>query len=195
MRNLLSLLVLAILVFAFGCLASSSTGKSEGSSKAADSSAKSNEKKKEKTGPDGKTELSMTQFMKLEMGMSYDQVKETMSVEGEKLPGNSYAWHGENSARVNANFQADRLSSKFQNSIVSSKGTAELSIDKFNKLKSGASYKEVVKIIGAEGELVSMRKMGDVIETEYRWGGQDYDLIKADFADGKVKSLSNSNLK
>ena len=195
MRNLLSLLVLAILVFAIGCSASTSTGKSEDSSKAADSSAKSDEKKAAKPGPDGKTELSMEKFMKLEMGMSYDQVKEIMSVEGEKLPGNSYAWHGENSARINANFQDDKLSSKFQSSIIPSKGTAELSIEKFNKLKSGVSYEEVVKIIGAKGELVSMRKIGDVIETEYRWEGQDYDLIKADFADGKVKSLSNSNLK
>ncbi len=188
-------LALSHLIAISGCETATSTGTADEGFKPSAETAKNDDKKE--TGPDGKTDLTLEKFLKLEIGMSYNEVKEIMGVDGRDYgTGGSYSWHAkEGSGSVNANFTDDKLRSVFQGQLYPSEGKAELSLEKFGKIKKGMSYNEVKEIMGVEGEVLSVRKQDEALEKSYRWGGQEYDMITIDFVDDKMDSASNSNLK
>ncbi|MFZ1701362.1 MAG: hypothetical protein WBO10_12360 [Pyrinomonadaceae bacterium] len=196
MKNLFSLLVLSGLLVMFGCSANSTANNSSNGTKTDAAKTDKKDEKKAETGPDGKTDLTMEKFMKMELDMSYQQVKDIMTVEGKELTKDrSYSWHGENSASVNANFKDGKLESKFQGQLGPTKGTNEISMDTVDKIKTGMSYEAVKKLLGFEGELESANKEDSSTNLKYRWRNADFGSVAVDFLDNKVAQKNVVNIK
>ncbi|MBS1797280.1 MAG: DUF3862 domain-containing protein [Acidobacteria bacterium] len=78
----------------------------------------------------------------------------------------------------------------------SSNGKAELTMDKYNQIKNGMSYKDVVAIIGSEGTETMSSGEGKYKVTSYQWkGGGDFEYIYAVFMGDKLSSKTQANLK
>lgn len=73
--------------------------------------------------------------------------------------------------------------------------TGDLTKDKFNRIKTGMSYKQVVEIIGSEGEETSSSQFGRYKVASYKWSGSGYAMIFAVFNSDKLTSKSQANLK
>lgn len=148
-------------------------------------------------------DVSLDKFNKIELGMSYDQVKgimgsegnETSSTKSRSYEAKSYEWKGEKFARISVRFQNGELVSKSQSGITSSRdGSADLSQDKFNKIQNGMSYSEVKDILGSEGEMTRMSKFGTNTTTSYTWKGPKYSRILTTFRNDKLENKSQSGL-
>jgi hypothetical protein len=75
-----------------------------------------------------------------------------------------------------------------------SKNTA-LTMEKYNQIKNGMSYKQVVEIIGSEGTETMSSGEGKYKVTSYKWEGDNYQFINAVFMGDKLNSKVQSNLK
>ncbi len=84
-------------------------------------------------------------------------------------------------------------SSTPQNSSSDSK--ASLTLEKFNELKNGMKYEEVVKVLGSEGVETSNYSSGSFKTTTYKWEGENYARITATFRNGELTTKMQSNLK
>lgn len=77
----------------------------------------------------------------------------------------------------------------------SSDEKATLTLDKYNQIKNGMSYKEVVDIIGSEGTEISSSGDGKYKVESYKWDGGDFKWIFVTLMGGKVTAKTQSNLK
>lgn len=69
-------------------------------------------------------------------------------------------------------------------------------MENFNKLKTGMSYRECKKILGQKGELVSESSVGDMTMKQYQWIIDDYGgSIQLIFTNGKLDTKSQMGLK
>ncbi|HUF03760.1 MAG TPA: DUF3862 domain-containing protein [Aridibacter sp.] len=151
----------------------------------------------------GSADVSMEKFNKIELGMSYDEVKEVMGSEGNQTSmtksgsyeSSSYEWKGEKFARISVRFTRSELSYKSQSGLTPASGDAAITQAKFNKIETGMSYDEVKEIIGSDGELTSESKIGNYESASYRWKGPNYSNIFVNFRDGKLQNKTQSNLK
>ena len=66
---------------------------------------------------------------------------------------------------------------------------------KFEQLNIGMSYKEVVTILGKEGEESSSTVIGKTKIRSMKWQGEKYELIYANFTNDKMTFKSQANLK
>ncbi len=148
-------------------------------------------------------DLSMDKFDKIELDMSYDQVKDIMGSEGNETrstksgsyESNSYEWKGEKYARISVTFQNGKLTSKSQSGLTPGEGTADITQAKFNKINNGMSYEEVKDILGSEGEMTRVSKFSSFTTTSYTWKGEKYARIITTFRDNKLQNKTQSGLK
>jgi hypothetical protein len=78
----------------------------------------------------------------------------------------------------------------------SKNGKASLSLDKYNQIKNGMSYKDIVEIIGSEGVETMSSGEGKYKVTSYKWEGSgDFEFIYAVFTGDKMSSKTQANLK
>jgi hypothetical protein len=74
-------------------------------------------------------------------------------------------------------------------------GKAELTLEKYDRIKTGMSLKEVEEIIGAKGEEMSSSEIGKYKIVSMKWDGGDFKYIYATFNNDKLTSKSQANLK
>jgi len=80
-------------------------------------------------------------------------------------------------------------------SPVSSDKKAGLTLDKFNQVKNGMTYKEVVDIMGSEGTQTLSSGDGKYKVESYKWEGDNYQFITITFMGEKVNSKFQNGLK
>lgn len=151
--------------------------------------------------------LTMENYEKIKNGMTYDEVAELLGSKGEetrsstigKIELKSYKWEGDNYKRIYVNFRDDEVNSKTQSglsgSAVTKDGGADITMAKYEEIKTGMTYEEVVKVIGSEGEQSSNSKIGNTEISSYRWKGANYSNIFGTFRDNKLTSKSQNGLK
>lgn len=74
-------------------------------------------------------------------------------------------------------------------------GKADLTLDKYNKIKTGMTLKEVQDIIGASGEEMSSSEYGKYKTVSMKWEGDNYKYIYGVFQNDKLLSKTQANLK
>ncbi|MEZ5428141.1 MAG: DUF3862 domain-containing protein [Pyrinomonadaceae bacterium] len=156
------------------------------------------------SGGDG---LSIDKFNQIKNGMSYQEVVNILGSEGTETrsseSGNikivSYKWEGDKFQRVFATFRDGKLTSKAQtglsNTSTTKDGDADITMEKYNQIKTGMSYDEVVKIIGSEGEESNSTTVGKYELKTYIWKGAEYSRIFATFRNNELSSKSQSRLR
>ena len=70
-----------------------------------------------------------------------------------------------------------------------------LTMSKFNKIKTGMSYDDLVKILGTEGDQVSSSEAGGYTTVTYKWAGDNFTYVIITVQNGKVMFKSQANLK
>jgi hypothetical protein len=73
--------------------------------------------------------------------------------------------------------------------------TSGLSMAKFEQLKDDMSYREVVNILGMEGEEKSSTKVGSTTIKTFQFKGKGYEYIFCNFTNDKLTFKSQANLK
>ncbi|MGE3467945.1 MAG: hypothetical protein AB7J13_13560, partial [Pyrinomonadaceae bacterium] len=186
MKNYLGIFVLAAVVM--GC--SSLTSKEPATNTTANTvtlPAKSEPAKTEpaKTDANG---LTLEKFDQLKPGMKYEEAVTLLGSDGTETSSSSssnnkyatYKWEGANNARITASFKNGELTSKNQSNVKSTGGsvsTADLSLAKYEQLKTGITYAEAVRIIGSEGSQTSGTNSGRYKSATYKWEGDKYARI------------------
>jgi len=66
---------------------------------------------------------------------------------------------------------------------------------KYEQLKNGMTYKEVVAILGKEGEETSSSQVGSTKIATMKWQGNNYEYIFVNFSNDKMTFKSQANLK
>lgn len=213
MKKSLSLVLITLLFVILGCSLDRFTGKSdEAPPKPATDTAKDADKKDNKSDSDssksssdsgGSGNLSMDSFNKIELDQDYDAVKgimgsdgnETSSTKSGSYESKSYEWKGDKFARISVRFQNGKLVSKSQSNLTERKGDADLTQDKFNKVNTGMSYDEVKGVIGSNGEMTRISKVGKSTLTSYTWKGPKFQRVFTSFKDDKLTNKTQSGLK
>lgn len=72
---------------------------------------------------------------------------------------------------------------------------SELTLAKFNRVQTGMSYKEVVAILGSEGEVLSSTEAGSFKTESYKWQGENFATVIAVFQNDKLFTKTQANLK
>jgi hypothetical protein len=70
-----------------------------------------------------------------------------------------------------------------------------LTKEKFAQIKNGMTYKQVVDILGSEGEETSSSEIGRYKVASYKWSGPEYSMIYGVFTNDKLTSKTQANLK
>lgn len=77
-----------------------------------------------------------------------------------------------------------------------------VTMEKFSKIQNGMSYKEVVSIIGSEGELISQNHiegapgvMASIDTAMYTWSNKSLSNMNATFQNDKLMSKAQLGLK
>lgn len=74
--------------------------------------------------------------------------------------------------------------------------TDKLTLENFNKIQTGMSYEEVVKILGTEGKLLNEYEYKNVKTKMYKWDGViPGENMNAIFQDGKLTTKAQYALK
>jgi hypothetical protein len=92
-------------------------------------------------------------------------------------------------------FQDGKLVYKSQSNLTDRKGTDDVTMAKFNKVDTGASYDTVKGVIGSEGEVLSVNKGYKSIMSTYKWKNADGGYISATFKDDKLENKRQYKLK
>lgn len=96
---------------------------------------------------------------------------------------------------TNTNVSENKTADTNTNSTVNSSGTAELTMEKYNQIKNGMTYDEVVQILGSKGEEVSSSEIGKYKNATYKWSGENYSFIIGTFQNDKLLFKTQANLK
>ena len=70
-----------------------------------------------------------------------------------------------------------------------------LTLDKYNQIKNGMTYREVVDIVGIEGTEVMSSGEGKYKVTSYQWKGENFEFLTIVLMGDKVTSKTQANLK
>lgn len=208
MKKSFSLVLIIMLFVVLGCnMLGKKDEKIDTPTPTTDSSTTTESTPKTTTSSSDSGDLTMANYEKIKNGMTYDEVSELLGSKGEETRSStagkseykSYKWEGDKYKRIYVNFRDDKVNSKSQSGLSGSStakdGDADISMDKYNQIKNGMSYEEIVKIIGSEGEQSSNSKIGDIEISSYRWKGPNYSNIFGTFRDNKLTSKSQNGLK
>lgn len=131
------------------------------------------DKKEEKT--DNK--VNYENFLKIEMGSSYQDVvtligegKEQTSSETNGMKTIIYTWNGDGISNMNVTIQQDKVVAKAQAGLESM--DAGITLEKYDTIKEGMTYSEIKEILG-EGQLVSVTKILDIKSEMYSYVNKD----------------------
>lgn len=204
---------MALMFVVLGCSLDKLTGdkKDDVPPTVSDSGSKDGDKADDKKSADAKSsdgsgssaDLSIDKFNKVELEMDYDKVKDIMGSGGNETSssksGNyeskTYEWKGDKFARVSVRFQNGKLVSKSQSNLTDRSGSADLSQDKFNKVNTDMSYDEVKGILGSDGEMTRISKIGKSTSTSYTWKGPKNQRVITSFKDDKLTNKTQLGLK
>lgn len=142
---------------------------------------------------------SYDKFMKISMGMTYEQVKailgegveESSSGDG-KLKTVSYSWQNDDGSNISVMLQGNKVINKAQAFLQSM--DANITLDKYNKISNGMTYNQVKKILG-EGQLTSQGQLLGTKTEIYEWINSDGSNMNVTFQNGKVESKAQFQLK
>jgi hypothetical protein len=70
-----------------------------------------------------------------------------------------------------------------------------LSLNKYNQIKKGMTYQEVVSILGSEGTQVTSSGEGEYKVETYKWEDEEFQFLSVVFMGDKVYSKVESGLK
>lgn len=101
------------------------------------------------------------------------------------------------SKKSNSSPASSSPSSSSDNSESTSSDTksSTLTLEKYNKIKNGMSYKEVVDIVGSEGTETSNSEIGKYKTVVYKWDGEGFSYLIATFQNDKMSFKSQYGLK
>lgn len=147
----------------------------------------------------GNNKISSDALEKLETGMTYDEVKEMIGTEGNKLlqagsdetSAKRYQWTTKNGeGTVLLSFQDEKLISISQTGTKSN-AAVSLSGDLKKELKPDMSYDEVVKLLGEKGLLLSETLQNGFTNKLYVWEdsntGKSFSTV---FIEDKLRSYN-----
>ena len=212
MKKSISLVLMALMFVVLGCSLDKLTGdkKDDVPPKVEDTGDKSGDKSGDDKPKDDKSsdsessaDLSIDKFNKIELEMDYDKVKEIMGSEGNETSSSksgtyeskSIEWKGDKFARISVRFQNGKLASKSQSNLTDRKGSADLTQDKFNKVNTDMSYDEVKGILGSDGEMTRISKIGKSTSTSYTWKGPKNQRVITSFRNDKLTNKTQLGLK
>lgn len=212
MKKSISLVLMALMFVVLGCSLDNLTGdkKDDVPPKVEDTGSKDVDKTdvekpdEDKSSDTASTaDLSIDKFNQIELDMDYDKVKEIMGSEGNETASSksgsyeskSYEWKGDKYARVSVRFQNGKLASKSQSNLTDRNGSADLTQDKFNKVNTDMSYDEVKEVLGSEGEMTRISKIGNSTSTSYTWKGPKNQRVITSFRDDKLTNKTQLGLK
>ena len=69
-----------------------------------------------------------------------------------------------------------------------------LTLEKYNQIKNGMSYQDVVNIVGSEGSEIMSSGEGKYKVTSYQWKGDDFKYLNIVLMGDKVTSKTQANL-
>jgi hypothetical protein len=72
---------------------------------------------------------------------------------------------------------------------------SSLTLDKYNQIKNGMSYAEVVEIMGSAGTETMSSGEGKYKVESYKWEGDNYQFVTVILMGGKVNSKVQNGLK
>ncbi len=75
-----------------------------------------------------------------------------------------------------------------------SSDSASLSMEKYDKIKNGMSYDEVVEVLGSKGTESRSSTVGKIELKSFKWEGDKFQRVYVNFRDDKVNSKSQSGL-
>ena len=158
--------------------------------------------KKDETKKDEKKEeskINYENFLKIEMGQSYDDVvallgegtqKSSSEVAGIKTA--LYLWNGDGITSISATIQDGKIASKAQAGL--SKEKVDLNLEKFETIKEGMTYDQVKEALG-EGVLSTQSKVVNARHEIYTYSSKQSGLATISFIDGKLSSKTQVGLK
>lgn len=174
----------------------------DGDTKSTDSS-DSDEKETSSSDSDSGA-VSIANYEKIKLDMSYDDVKGIMGSDGEETSSSSagkyeykrYKWQNDNKT-INVSFRNDKAQTVSYSGYPSAGAPrdADLSMDKYNQIKNGQEYDKVKEIIGSDGMLISSSRTSTSELKTYTWRGDKYSTITVSFRNGEVSSKRQSQVK
>ena len=216
-----SILILGLLMLvcgggAAGLLWRASLRKSDADIKVNDSTEKPVEKKlnsenswksdnDSESNSDSGSKLTMEKYSRIKDGMTYQEVVAILGSEGNALYDSSaagvksatYQWTGDNFEMIILTFTNGKLNSRTQvglkNSNESENGSA-VTREKYDRLTDGMSYKEVVQVLGDEGEEQFKSNIAGFNIATYQWKGSGFSSIIVTFQNDKLQSKSQVGL-
>jgi len=82
-----------------------------------------------------------------------------------------------------------------ENKTGSGSSDTALTMEKYNQIKNGMTYKQVAEIIGSEGTETMSSGEGKYKVTSYKWEGENFQFITCVFMGDKMTSKVQANLK
>ena len=138
-------------------------------------------------------------FLKVSMGMTYDQVKAILGDGTEESSTGdgadktvSYTWKNDDGGNISVMIQGTKVTNKAQAGLQSM--DAKVTMEKYNKIKSGMTYDQVKEILG-EGQLISETELMGTKDQMYEWINSDGANMNITFQNGKVDTKTQFELK
>lgn len=215
MKKTISLVIITLLFVVLGCSLDKLTGsKDEVPTPVPDSSSATDKGDGDKTvagdsmptntdsSSDPVVEVSSDKFNKIELGMSYEQVKEIVGSAGveassSKIGENetkSIRWKGDKFALISTSFKNDKLTMKSQSNLSDRNGIDEISLAKYDKADIGMTYEQLKELFGSDGELTRISQLNDVEFKTYIWKGAKSERIYTSYRANKLANKSQSGL-
>ena len=142
---------------------------------------------------------SYEKFLKIEMGMTYDQVKAILgdgTEESSTGDGDAktvtYRWQNSDGSNLSITLQGGKVINKTQAFLQSM--DAKVTMDKYNQVKNGMSYDQVKGILG-DGQLTSLSIILDSKTEIYEWINAGGANMNVTFNNGVVESKAQMELK
>lgn len=139
----------------------------------------------------GRPGITLENYFRMQRGLTYEEVSEILGGPGKKtsekilpfgnIPLTTYEWTRPN-AGIILTFEGGKLVSRAQGGL-DRKLTPDLSREKFDQIKKGASYEDVVAILGGEGIETVNTLTGLKV---FQWNGEKKLVITVSFRVGKV---------
>lgn len=195
-KLIIIVIVIVVLVALVGSCASGAGSKSDSSSNSGGTASQSAQQEQDST------KIDADKFAKIENGMTYDEVVSIIGSEGSEQSTNeigdvkttTYEWESDGWGVATITFQNGKVANKTQFGV-NDQSAAKATMDKYNQVKTGMTYDEVVAIMGGDGELSSDTKIAGVSSKLYLWDGEDIaSNCSITFSDGKVSSKSQIGL-
>lgn len=145
------------------------------------------------------TKINYDNFLNIQMGMTYDQVKEVIG-EGEEVSSSEiegiktvmYSWQGKGLDNISVTIQNDAVTNKAQTGLMDM--DAGITMDKYNQIQNGMTYDQVKEILG-EGQILSETKIMDMTSIVYEYINKDGSNANFTFDANGMSMKAQFNLK